>query len=80
VTNQPASGDPAPTSVYANTTVAPTVTIGGQNAQVTFSGLTPGSLSLYQVNAVVPQTGPGLQTITVSIGGVTSAVSHIQVQ
>jgi uncharacterized protein (TIGR03437 family) len=80
VTNQPASGDPATTKVYVETTTTPTVTIGQQNAQVIFSGLTPGALSLYQVNAIVPQTGSGLQPITISMGGLTSAVSHIQIQ
>lgn len=31
-----------------------TVTIGGQNAAIQYSGLTPGSPGLYQVNVVVP--------------------------
>jgi uncharacterized protein (TIGR03437 family) len=32
----------------------PTVTVGGQNAEILFSGLAPGSAGLYQVNARVP--------------------------
>jgi len=80
VNNQPASGDPAPISPLATTTVTPTVTIGGLDAEVKFSGMTPGNAALYQVNAVVPETGAGLQTITISIGGVASATSLLPVQ
>jgi len=80
VTNQPASGDPAPTSQLAKTTLTPVVTIGGLNAQVSFSGMTPGNAGLYQVNAIVPDTGIGLQTIAISIGGVLSTSSLIPVQ
>ena len=80
VTNQPASGDPAPANPLAMTTLTPVVTIGGMNAQVKFSGMTPGNAALYQVNAVVPNTGTGLQAITISIGGVVSAPSLLPVQ
>jgi minor extracellular serine protease Vpr len=82
VNNQPASGDPAPTSPLATTTGTPmVVTIGGVNAQVNFSGMTPGNAALYQVNAVVPaNTGVGLQPITISIGGAGSATSLLPVQ
>jgi minor extracellular serine protease Vpr len=81
VNNQPASGDPAPTSPLATTTTTPIVMIGGVNAQVQFSGMTPGNAGLYQVNATVPQnTSAGMQTITVSIGGVVSSTSLLPVQ
>jgi len=39
--------------VYA-TVATPTVTIGGQNATVLFSGLVPGLAGLYQVNVQIP--------------------------
>jgi uncharacterized protein (TIGR03437 family) len=80
VTNQPASGDPAPTSPLAQTTATPLVSIGGANAQVIFSGMTPGNAALYQINAVVPNTGTGIQQVTISIGGVTGATSLLPVQ
>jgi uncharacterized protein (TIGR03437 family) len=81
VSNQPASGDPAPSSPLAQTPALPQVTIGGQNAQVQFSGLAPGWVGLYQVNALVP-TGisAGNQQITISIGGKTSKTSGLPVQ
>ena len=81
VSNQPASGDPAPADTLAETTAQPQVTIGGQNATVQFSGLAPGWVGLYQVNALVP-TGisAGNQPITIAIGGVTSKTSGIPVQ
>jgi uncharacterized protein (TIGR03437 family) len=47
-------GTPAPSSPLSNTVNPVTVTIGGQNAFVSFSGLTPGFPGLYQINAVVP--------------------------
>jgi len=73
VTNQPASGMPsgATPSTISNTQSQPTVTIGGQPATILFSGLTPGSVGLYQVNVTVPSNiGTGNQPITLSIGGV----------
>jgi uncharacterized protein (TIGR03437 family) len=55
------------------TKAAATVTIGGLNAAVSFSGLAPGFVGLYQVNAEVPMgVGSGSQAVVVSIGGVRS--------
>jgi uncharacterized protein (TIGR03437 family) len=68
-------GSPAPATPPLSTTVNPvTVTIGGQAAQVTFSGLTPGYAGLYQINAVAPSgivTGD-LLPVVVSVAGQTS--------
>jgi minor extracellular serine protease Vpr len=81
VNNQPASGDPAPSSPLATCISTPSVSIGGQTATSSFCGLAPGFPGLYQINATVP-TGltPGSQPITVSIGGQTSKTSSIVVQ
>jgi minor extracellular serine protease Vpr len=81
VNNPPASGEPAPSSPLSTCKSTPSVTIGGQNATSSFCGLAPGFPGLYQINATVP-TGlaPGLQPITVSIGGQTSKTSNLLVQ
>ncbi|HEX5430728.1 MAG TPA: hypothetical protein VFW83_02080, partial [Bryobacteraceae bacterium] len=81
VSNPPASGDPAPAAPLSNTTATPVVMIGGQQADVSFSGLAPGFAGLYQVNATVPASlSPGTYPITISIGGQTSKASTIVVQ
>ncbi len=80
VNNQPATGEPASGS-GATTKSTPSVTIGGQQAAVSFSGLAPGFAGLYQVNATVPSgLSAGNQQVTISIGGKTSKVSQVLVQ
>jgi len=74
VSNQPASGAASPGDPLAETPTFPTVTIGGAPAQVLFSGLAPGFVGEYQVNAIVPAgsaTGAAVP-VTISMGGITS--------
>jgi uncharacterized protein (TIGR03437 family) len=81
VSNTPADGAAAPVSPLAETTTKPIITIGGQTATVSFSGLAPNYASLYQVNFVVPPgTASGMQAITCSIGGVTSKTAYLAVK
>lgn len=81
VGNQPASGDPAPGSPLAQTTSSPSVTIGGRQAAVAFSGLAPGFPGLYQVNVTVPpDANSGLQPVVINIGGISSKPSNLAVQ
>lgn len=82
VTNQPATGAAAPTNPLAQTTTMPVVTIGGVQAFVSFSGLTPTSVGLYQVNAQVPSSvviGNAVP-VTLKIGDATSNTVTIAVQ
>jgi uncharacterized protein (TIGR03437 family) len=81
VTNQPATGAAAPGFPYSLTTTTPTVTIGGVAAVVYYSGLAPGFVGLYQVNALVPlSVSPGNAVpVTVGVGGVTSPAVTIAV-
>ena len=72
VQNTPADGA-ALTSTDSTTTPA-AITIGGQSATVSYSGLAPNFVGLYQVNAIVPSSiSAGLQSLTCSIGGVSCA-------
>src|SRR5262249_1385597 len=49
-------GQPAPGSPLAQANSQTTVTIAGVQAQVLFSGLAPGFVGLWQINAVLPAT------------------------
>jgi uncharacterized protein (TIGR03437 family) len=55
------------------TTATPTVTIGGSKAIVSFSGLAPGFVGLYQINAEVPASAAsGNQPVVVTLSGASS--------
>jgi len=60
----------------------PTVTIGGIQSQVLFSGLAPGSVGEYQVDAIVPATSSkgAAVPVVIAIGGATSNTVTIAVQ
>lgn len=65
-----------PASPALATATLPAITLGGVPLTVTFSGLAPGFVALYQVNAVVPSasgrasfTGP----LTLTIDGQTAS-------
>lgn len=81
VGHQPPSGAAALVSPLSQTTTTPTVTVGNAPALVTFSGLVPGLVGVYQVNAVTPVTAPaGDAPLVVSIGGATSNTVSMAVQ
>jgi uncharacterized protein (TIGR03437 family) len=82
VTNQPATGAPALSSPLSWTTTLPIITIGGVQAQVTYSGLAPGLVGLYQINAVVPAGIPAGDNVSlvIGIGGIQSNTVTIAVQ
>jgi uncharacterized protein (TIGR03437 family) len=81
VTPAVAHGAPAPVSPLSTTVNIPAVTIGGQNAAVSFSGLTPGYPGLYQINAVVPAGVSGdTIPVVVTVAGETSPPVTLAVQ
>ena len=81
VTNTPRTGYPALADPLSATPTTPIVTVGGASAPVTFSGLAPGYVGLYQVNAQVPAGVPGgaAVPVTISMEGATSNTVTIAV-
>jgi adhesin/invasin len=77
--NPPATaGSPAPLDKLEPAVNAVTGTIGGQNAQILFAGLTPGFTGLYQVNMVVPggvTPGDTVPLVLMAAGQVSQAVT-----
>jgi uncharacterized protein (TIGR03437 family) len=73
----PASGNP-----LVLTKVQPTVTIGGKNAKVQFSGMAPGFVGLWQINAEIPQdVTPGMALpLVITAAGAASNTVTIAVQ
>jgi uncharacterized protein (TIGR03437 family) len=64
-----------------STATAATVTMGGANAMVSFSGLAPGFVGLYQVNAEVPAgLSAGNQAVVVTLAGASSNSVLLPVQ
>jgi len=81
VSNQPADGAAAPSDPLAQTSATPQVTIGNLQAKVSFSGLAPGYVGLYQVNALVPAgvTAGSAVPVVISVGETTSNTVTIAV-
>ncbi len=82
VTNQPASGATSPVSPLAQSTSpgAISVTIGGQPATVTFVGLAPNYVGLYQLNVVVATDVPsGVQPLVITGNSVVGKASLLAV-
>jgi uncharacterized protein (TIGR03437 family) len=71
------SGLPAPAAPLATAVIAPDVTLGGVSLEVTYAGLVPGEVGVYQINASVPGKVPlGMEIpLVVSQGGVSTTLS-----
>ncbi len=84
VTDPPlATGQTGASSPPLNlTVVTPVVMIGGASAEVLFSGMAPGFVGLYQVNARVPAAAPAGDEVPleIEIGGKTSDTVTLAVQ
>jgi uncharacterized protein (TIGR03437 family) len=82
VTNQPLNGAPASANAPSETTTTPAVIVGGLPAKVFFSGLEPGTVGVYRIDALVPAAAPAGSAVpvVVSVGGATSNSASIAVQ
>jgi uncharacterized protein (TIGR03437 family) len=83
VTNPPvADGVASPSSPPAQTQAQVTVSIGGQNANVIFAGLTPTLVGLYQVNVTMPAgvTPGNAVPVLLTVAGQTSPAASISTQ
>lgn len=74
------TGAAASSSVLSFTQTTFTATVGGQNAPVSFSGLAPGFVALYQVNLVIPAGVSGPQDLVLTGAGASSNVTKIQIR
>jgi uncharacterized protein (TIGR03437 family) len=74
--NPPATTGDNSLDTLRNVATMPAVTIGGVSAPVTFAGLSPQFVGVYQINVTMPSTEPAASAAPVEIeaGGVPSAV------
>jgi uncharacterized protein (TIGR03437 family) len=81
VTNTPATGAPASGTAPSTTLATPEVTIGGVPVTVSFSGLAPTFVGLYQVNVQVPSGVPQGDAVplSLSIAGVKANVVTVAI-
>ncbi len=80
VDNPVATGAAAGSSPLSNSIAKVTATVGGQNAQVLFAGLTPGLVGVLQVDLQVPAVASGSQPLIVTIGGVPSNTLSVAIR
>ncbi len=82
VNNRPATGSAASSSPLSRTATTPSVAIGGVPAPVSFSGLAPGFVGLYQIDVQVPQSTPTGNSVPVVInaGGTISNTVTVAIQ
>jgi uncharacterized protein (TIGR03437 family) len=71
------AGLPAPSDPLALALTQPTINLGGVSLPVSYAGLTPGQVGVYQINVSVPRNAPTGLAIPLNItqGGVTTSVS-----
>ena len=81
VDNRPQDGEPSPANPPSATRIAPLVNIGGKQAPVASSSLSPATIALYRVEALVPQEiSPGMQPVVVNCSGVFSRSAKLPVE
>ena len=73
----PGDGVPTPATTLYDTVATATATVGGVNAPTVFSGLSPFSIALYQVNVQIPSNAPtgNAVPLVITMTGKNGAVS-----
>lgn len=80
-TNEPASGEAAPSSPPAMARGPVSVTLDGAPCEVQFAGLAPGFAGVYQINfRVPPNAQPGTRTLTLRSGSVDAPAVAVTVR
>ena len=81
ITNNPGTGNAAPLSPLSQSTSTVGVTVNGISVQPSFTGLTPGSVGVGQLNFQLPANTPSGNSIPVvlTINGVSGTTVHISV-
>jgi uncharacterized protein (TIGR03437 family) len=80
VNPQVQSGHPAPFNPLSKTIYTPEILIGGQQAELLYSGLSPGWVGLYQLNIKIPENIPtGLQNMIINQAGFNSPIYNIMI-
>jgi uncharacterized protein (TIGR03437 family) len=74
------SGQPAPQLPLSRTLLPVSVSMNGIPAEVSFSGLAPGFVGLYQVNARVPEGIHGTVSVVMTVNGVASNTVTMEVR
>jgi uncharacterized protein (TIGR03437 family) len=80
VFNRPRTGGVTSLTTLSQTAETPIVTVGGQSAEVLFSGLAPGFIAAYQVNIRTPSVTGSSALIVIRLGGESSQGYVIPVQ
>jgi uncharacterized protein (TIGR03437 family) len=82
VSHTPSTGSEALADPLSLTLTEPVVTVGGVIADVSFSGLAPGLVGLYQVNVEIPEgvvSGDSIEVL-ITIGGIQSNIVTIAIE
>lgn len=81
VTPAGTTGAVASSETLSITNITPTVSVGGASAEISFHGLAPALVGLYQINFTVPTGTPsGRASVVVTSNGVASNTAKLPVQ
>ena len=81
VSNNPGTGNGGRSEPLSNALTLPEVTLGGVPCEVTFAGLAPGFVGIFQVNIRVAENAPsGVVELVVSVNGVAGPPVRVHIE